>query len=104
MRRVNVLTLNGRRGYGCLILIGKFPIRNGQAERQRRNRCSLRVTGHRVRARSSGVGLTAGSSREGERPVPRAPRLLALTAAVVLGLAATIAVVAVGGARTARAA
>jgi hypothetical protein len=36
--------------------------------------------------------------------VPRAPRLLALTAAVVLGLAATIAVVAVGGARTARAA
>jgi FlaG/FlaF family flagellin (archaellin) len=36
--------------------------------------------------------------------VPRAPRLLALTAAVVLGLAATIAVVALGGAKTARAA
>ena len=36
--------------------------------------------------------------------MPRASRLLAITAAVVLGLAATITVVAVGGARTARAA
>jgi hypothetical protein len=57
------LTLNDRRGYRYLVLIGNFPIRNGQAERQRRNWCSLRVTGHRVRARSSGVGLT-------RRPAP----------------------------------
>ena len=61
MRRVNVLTLSVAGVYGCLVLIGKFPIRNGQAERQRRNRCSLRVTGHRVRARTTS-------------PTPRATR------------------------------
>jgi hypothetical protein len=50
------------------------------------------------------VGLAAGIEREGEPTVPRAARLLAIAVAVVLGLAATVAFVAIGGVRSARAA